>query len=101
LVANLSLKTTVEGSGAVTVSTIEYQLWRGLSTPFGGWMMWSQLAATSAAVSGVPSVNLTPSRILKVQVLPPSAGCGMTVHRSQTKSVVEDGFSGLTRIKTL
>ena len=35
-------------------------------TPSGGWMICCQLAATSAAVSGEPSWNLTPSRILKV-----------------------------------
>src|SRR3984893_3731583 len=56
-VANFSRKTTVVGSGASTLSTIVYQLWRGLSTPCGGWMMCSQLAATSAAVRGEPSWN--------------------------------------------
>src|SRR6266478_888881 len=101
LVANFSRKTSVVGSGAATVSTIVYQLWRGLNTPCGGWMMCSQLAATSAAVKSDPSWNLTPSRILKVWVLPLSVGCGIAVHRSQTKSVVEDGLSGLTRISTL
>ena len=29
------------------------------------------------------------------------SGCGMARHRSQTKSVVEAGLSGLTRIRTL
>src|SRR6516165_11820589 len=100
-VANLRRKTTVEGSGASTVSTISYQLSRGLSIPFGGWIIISQLLATSAALRGEPSWNLTPSRILKVTVLPPSVGFGITVQRSQTKSLVEDGFSGLIRISTL
>ena len=63
--------------------------------------MYCQVAATSAAVSGEPSWNFTPERILNVQVLPPSAGVGISVHRSHTKSVVEDGLSGLTRTSTL
>ncbi len=66
LVANFSWNTTVFGSGASTRSTIMYQLWRGLMTPSGGKMMCSQLALTSAAVTGEPSWNLTPSRSLKV-----------------------------------
>src|SRR5438045_5913181 len=100
-VANLRWKTTVEASGASTVSTISYQLSRGLSIPFGGWIIMSQLLATSAAVKDEPSWNFTPSRILKVSALPPSVGFGIAVHRSHTKSVVEDGFSGLIRISTL
>src|SRR5205085_8179127 len=100
-VANLRWKTTVEGSGASTVSTISYQLSRGLSIPFGGWMIVSQLLAISPAVKGEPSWNLTPSRILKVYVLPASVGFGIAVHRSHTKSVVEEGFSGSMWISTL
>jgi len=33
--------------------------------------------------------------------LPSSVGFGISVHRSQTKSVVDDGLSGLTLISTL
>jgi hypothetical protein len=33
--------------------------------------------------------------------LPSSVGVGIAVHRSQMKSVVEVGLSGLTRISTL
>src|ERR1700761_479063 len=101
LVANLRRKMTVDGSGASTLSTISYQLCRGLRTPAGGSMIICQLFATSAAVRGEPSWNLTPSRILKVYVLPSSVGWGIVVHRSQTKSVVEEGLSGLMRISTL
>ena len=68
---------------------------------FGGKTIICKLFATSAAVSGVPSWNLTPWRILKVYVLPPSVGVGISVHRSQTKSVVEAGLSGSIRISTL
>jgi hypothetical protein len=63
--------------------------------------MYCQLAATSSAVSGEPSCHLTPERILNVQVLPSSVGFGISVHRSHTKSVVDDGVSGLMRISTL
>jgi hypothetical protein len=56
----------VVSSGEVTLSTIEYQFCRALSTSGRGKMISCQLAATSAAVSGVPSWNLTPWRILKV-----------------------------------
>ena len=63
--------------------------------------MYCQFMATSAAVSGEPSWNFTPWRILKVQVLPPSVGVGISVHRSHTKSVVEEGFSGSMWISTL
>jgi hypothetical protein len=63
--------------------------------------MYCQLVATSCAVSGLPSWNFTPWRILKVKVLPPSAGFGISVQRSQTNSVVEAGLSGGTRISTL
>jgi hypothetical protein len=66
LVANFRWNTTVVGSGASILSTIMKWLWRGLSTPSGGNTTWFQLAATSAAVKGDPSWNLTPSRILKV-----------------------------------
>jgi hypothetical protein len=41
-------------------------LCRALMTPCGGKMISFQLAAISSAVNGEPSVNLTPSRILKV-----------------------------------
>src|SRR5712691_4019577 len=95
LVANFRWKTTVEGSGAETPSTMLYQLSRTLRTPSGGCMMCCQLAATSAAVKGEPSWNLTPARILKVYVVSSSVGCGIAVHRSQVNSVVDDGLSGL------
>src|SRR5271166_1530258 len=100
-VANFRLNTTVVGSGDSTESTTDHQFCRTLSTPFGGKMILCQLAATSAAVNGEPSWNFTPSRILNVQVLPSSVGFGIAVQRSQTKRVVSDGFSGLTRINTL
>jgi len=38
---------------------------------------------------------------LKVKVLPSSVGCGISVHRSHMKSVVEDAFSGLMRASVL
>ena len=91
-VANFNLNTTVVGSGNSTESTIEYQFARALSTPLGGKMIACQLAATSAAVSAAPSWNLTPSRILNVQVLPSSVGCGTSRQRSQTKRVVSAGL---------
>ena len=40
---------------AVMVSTITKLFWRALATPWGGWTILFQLAATSCAVSGVPS----------------------------------------------
>ena len=64
--ANFSLKTMVDGSGASILSTIMKLLWRGLTTPSGGKMILFQEARTSAAASGVPSWNFTPCRILKV-----------------------------------
>ena len=75
--------------------------WRALATPGGGKMIFFQLAATSSAVSFEPSWNLTPSRILNVQVLPPSVGVGISVHRSQTSGPVTDGSFGSARIRTL
>ena len=69
--------------------------------PGRGWTISCQLAATSAAVSGEPSCHFTPSRMVKVQVLPSSVGVGISVHRSHTKSLGEPGFSGLMRISTL
>ena len=60
-----------------------------------------RLVATSSAVSLSPLWNLTSSRILKVQVLPPSVGSDIPVQTSQTKSVVDDGLFGLIRIRTL
>src|SRR3954447_435128 len=101
VVGNLSLKTTVFLSGASTLSTIRKWPSRALVMPSGGLTIYCQLAATSAAVSGEPSWNLTPSRILNVQVLPPSVGSGISVHRSHTKSVVEDGLSGFGQIRLL
>ena len=53
--ANFSLNTTVSSSGAVMLSTIAKLFWRALATPFGGWTILFQLAATSCAVSGEPS----------------------------------------------
>src|SRR5258706_15275347 len=96
--ANLSLNTTVLGSGASTLSTITKYDWRALDTLSGGWMMRAQLAATSAAVRAEPSWNLTPSCSFKVEVLPSSLVFGISVHRSHVKSVDEPGLSGLTRI---
>src|SRR6185437_3334098 len=99
--ANFRRKTTVCGSLASTLSTITKLLERGLKTPCGGKAILLKLAATSAAVSGSPFWNLTPSRILNVQVLPPSVGFGISVHRSQTMSVGEAGSDGLTLTRTL
>src|SRR3989442_679525 len=82
----LSLNTTVSSSGAVTLSTMLNQAWRALETPFGGKMMRWKEACTSLAVSGEPSWNLTPLRILKVKIVPPSAGLGISVQRSHTNS---------------
>src|SRR5689334_8816802 len=97
----LSLKTTVESSGAVTLSTMSNQALRALEMPCGGKMMrWNEVS-TSLAVSGVPSWNLTPWRILNVNVLPPSVGLGISVHRSHTKLLGLAGSSGSTRISTL
>ena len=97
----LSLNTTVSSSGAAMLSTIVNWALRALCTPSGGNTMRWKVAFTSCAVSGLPSWNLTPLRILKVNVLPPSVGSGIAVHRSHTKSVGEPGLSGLTRIRTL
>src|SRR5260370_39995461 len=91
LVANFSRNTTVFASGASILSTIVYQLWRGLMTPSGGWMMCSQLAFTSEAVNGAPSWDFTPSRSLKVEGASSSVGIGISVHRSHTRSVVDNG----------
>ena len=66
VVANFRRNTTVVVSGASTESTTDHQSCRALSTPGGGKMILCQLAATSAAVSGEPSWNFTPVRILKV-----------------------------------
>ena len=55
----------------------------------------------SSAVSAEPSCHLTPLRMLNVYFFPPFVAAGISVHRSHTKSVGEDGFSGLTRISTL
>ena len=66
LVTDFSRNTTVVGSGDSTESTTDHQSCRALSTPGGGKMILFQLAATSAAVSGEPSWNFTPVRILNV-----------------------------------
>src|SRR5215204_1987992 len=100
-VANLRRKTSVAGSGVSTASTITKLLCRTLGTPGGGKMIFFQLAATSSAVSGEPSWNLTPWRILNVQVLPPSVGFGISVHRSQTSGPVTDGSFGSGLIRAL
>src|SRR5579864_8437688 len=97
-VAYLRRKTIVRGSGASILSTITKLLWRGLTTPSGGKMILFHEASMSADVSGVPSWNLTPVRILNVQVLPLSVGVGISVHRSHTKSG-DPGSIGLARIK--
>jgi hypothetical protein len=65
-VANFSRNTTVVGSGDSTEFTTDHQFCRTLNTPFGGKMIFCQLAATSAAVSGEPSWNFTSVRILNV-----------------------------------
>ena|SRR5207247_333829 len=80
----LSLKTTVSSSGAVTLSTMSNQALRALEMPCGGKMMRWNDASTSLAVSGEPSWNLMPLRILNVKLLPPSAALGISVHRSHT-----------------
>src|ERR671926_1371963 len=85
LVGNLRWMTTVSGSGAVTSLTITKFVERGLSTPSGGNMIMFRLAATSSAVSLSPLWNLTLSLILKVQLVPLSVGCGISVQRSQAK----------------
>jgi probable F420-dependent oxidoreductase len=72
---------------------------RGLSTPFGGKAISLRLAATSAAVSGSPLWNLTPWRILKVQVLPLSVGSGRAVHKGGIR--VERLAEAVTLIKGL
>src|SRR5947209_18809887 len=92
LVANLRRITTVEGAGASILSTMSKSLERGLNTPSGGKAIIWRLFATSSAVSGSPLWNLTPCRILNVWVLPSSAGFGISVQRSHTQSVVEDGL---------
>jgi hypothetical protein len=65
-VANFSRKITVVSSGSSILSTMTKLFWRALDIPLGGLMILRQLVATSCAVSGVPSWNLTPSRILNV-----------------------------------
>src|ERR1700759_1246099 len=100
-VANFSLKITVVSSGSSILSTMMKLFCRGLDTPGGGLTTLRQVAATSCAVNGDPSWNLTPCRILNVKVRPLSVGVGISVHRSQTKSVVEAGLSGFTRTRTL
>ena len=63
---NLSLITSVSAFGALIESTMTKVALRELGTPFGGETILSRLALTSAEVSGVPSWNLTPVRILNV-----------------------------------
>src|SRR4051794_12286065 len=99
--ANFRRNTIVVGSGASTASTMVKLPWRTLATPGGGKMIFFQLAATSAALKGEPSWNLTPSRILNVKVLPSSVGVGNSVQRSQTSGPVTDGSFGSARIRTL
>src|SRR4051794_25675555 len=99
-VANLRRKTTVLGSIASILSTIRKLLCRGLTIPGGGNATLFQLAATSSAVSGEPSWNFTPWRILNVYRLPSSVGTGISVHKSQTMSG-ELGSVGFARISTL
>src|SRR5215468_2375891 len=60
VVGNFNRKTTVEGSGASTWSTIMKKLWRALLTPSGGSIILFQLATTSSADSVEPSCHLTP-----------------------------------------
>jgi hypothetical protein len=51
----LSLKASVDGSGASTLATAEYAPFRTLRVSFGGKMSLSYVALTSAAVRGEPS----------------------------------------------
>src|SRR5690348_5701805 len=97
----LSLNTIVWSSGALTLSTMTKKATRALVVPSGGKMIFWKLATTSCAVKADPSWNFTPCLILNVYVLPPSVGVGIAVQRSHTKSVGDDGLSGLTRMSTL
>ena len=60
------LTMTLYFSGASTDATCVYQALRELGTPSGGKMILSSVALMSAAVSGVPSWNVTSWRMLKV-----------------------------------
>src|SRR5262249_55338376 len=70
---NFSLKTTVPGSGASTLDTALYVVLRMLRTPAGGKKIFSYVGLTSAAVSGGPSWNRIPRRILNLERRPPGA----------------------------
>ncbi len=63
---NLSLNTTVLGSGASMLAIDVYAFLRMLRTPSGGNTILSYVALTSAAVNGEPSWNRIPPRILNV-----------------------------------
>ena len=86
----------------MTDSTIVKNALRLLGTPSGGKMILSKVAFTSALVIGVPSWNLTSLRSLKVNFVPPSVGAGTSPSQvSHTKSVGDDGLSGLTLMSRL
>ena len=97
-----SLKTSVSASGVVIDSTILKYAFLFDAMPLGGLTTLSKLALISADVSGVPSWNFTPVRILKVNFVPPSVPSGTEpTHRSQTKSVGDAGLSGFSLINRL
>ena len=58
--------TTVVASGASMLTMSENSAWRIEMTPFGGARRRSKVALTSLDVSGLPSWNSTPLRILNV-----------------------------------
>src|SRR3989338_10032648 len=91
---NLSSKTAVSSSGALILLTMWNWPLRALATPLGGKTILLQVAATSFAVSGWPSQNLTSFRILNAYFLPPSVGLGISAHTSHTKSVGGAGVCG-------
>src|SRR5258706_15077285 len=64
----LSLKTTVLGSDALTLSTAAYAPARGESTPVGGKMILLYVATMSADVIVEPSANFTSVRSFTVTV---------------------------------
>ena len=91
-----SLKVTSYLPVDSTLSTILKKALRAEAMPFGGKMTFLKVAVMSSAVSGVPSWNFTSWRILKTYFLKPSSPFGTSPsHRSQTKSVGEDGIVGI------
>ena len=93
-----SLKTTVLGSDAVTVSTAAYAPARGDNTPVGGKMIFWYVATTSSEVIVAPLWNFTSVRSFTVIVSLSLDTCGSLAATSGTTLVRSFGSNLYSRL---